>query len=235
MIRYGRWLIALSIVAPTCLLAPSLGRAQAPGQSGFYNKSNFRDYDAFLFNYPSPGSPVTPALGGLSPMSPRLSPVTVPVSPRLGPVLPGPTPFLVPGGESRPGAEGRLLLGWVYQAESDAYRAVVMAADGRSYHWIYFARVKDHAYLYDTLRAAYIGIFEFPTRLYRPYEAATGRWGTATFPPVVPPSGPPIAPTQAQPAAPVPLRPSPLPDPGSRPAGSAAAPTIGAGSSRPGP
>ena len=51
MIRFDPWLIALSVVAPACLFAPGAAQAQAPGQPGFLNKSDFRDYDSFLFNY----------------------------------------------------------------------------------------------------------------------------------------------------------------------------------------
>jgi hypothetical protein len=229
MIRFGPWLIALSVVAPASLLAPGAAQAQAPGQGGFSNKSDFRDYDSFLFNYRSPSSPGTPLPLRPSPDVPRLSPLGPTGAPRPGLAQAGMTSSLAPGSDAPPGQAGRLLLSWLYQTETESYRAVAMAADGKVYHWVYFLPVKDFAYLYDPLRAGYIGIFDFPARLYRPYEAATGRWGAAMPPPVPAPSAPPIAPPAH--AARVPVRQSPSSGPGPRPSAGARPSAAGAGPS----
>ncbi len=199
------WLFALAGGASVLLLLPSPGRAQPPGQSGFANGSDFRQYDASLSNY---AGQVQGGVNGPDPLNPlaptsRFSPLTTPGAIPQSGLLPfGTTYSAFPDNVHSPGGAGRLVQSWVYRPGLKYFYAVALSSNGLAYHWICWPARKDYYYLFDPVGAKYIGVHDRLAGIYRPYDSGAQQWGAAISPPVPAPSQPPPGLTSRDPGIP---------------------------------
>jgi hypothetical protein len=193
--------IATTGLAFLVCLVSSSGRAQAPSHgpvlgegaatidSPVPGRSVTPGQDSFL--YPSPvvpgvgGSIVPKRFGSLAPSAPLKPLRRTPSADRATHEMAYP--------ESNGAPSFRLSGGWTLQPWVNRQRrgfsyAIALSPDATPYHWIWWSSLNEYYYLFDSAAARYLGVYDRVSRVYRPLDAVSRRWGKAIASPVPVPS-----------------------------------------------